>query len=54
MLALRGRDPFVDTEAAAEFAELAFVIYGAVTRGAPMPAPAINAAALPDAAEDAA
>ena len=51
-LALRGRDPFADAAAAEEFAELAFVIYGALTRGEPMPGPAINAAALPDEAED--
>ena len=31
---------------------LAFVIFGAVTRGEPMPAPIINVEALPDDAED--
>ena len=51
-LALRGRDPFADAAALEEFAELAFVIYGAVTRGEPMPAPIINAEALPEDAED--
>ena len=51
-LALRGRDPFADAAVAEEFAELAFVIYGALTRGEPMPGPAINSAALPDDAED--
>jgi exodeoxyribonuclease V gamma subunit len=51
-LALRGRDPFADAAAVEEFAEIAFVIYGAVTRGEPMPAPTINAGALPDDTED--
>lgn len=53
-LALRGRDPFADAAAAAEFADLAFVVYGALTRGEPMQAPAIHAETLPDDAEDAA
>ena len=51
-LALRGRDPFADAAALEEFAGLAFVIFGAVTRGEPMPAPIINVEALPDDAED--
>ena len=37
-LALRGRDPFADAAALEEFAGLVFVIFGAVTRGEPMPA----------------
>jgi len=32
-LALRGRDPFADAATLREFADLAFAIYGAVTRG---------------------
>ena len=51
-LTLRGRDPFADAAALQEFADIAFVIYGALTRGEPMPAPMINADALPDHAED--
>lgn len=51
-LALRGRDPFADAAGLEEFAELAFVIYGAVTLGEPMPAPSIDAEALPDDTED--
>ena len=53
-LALRGRDPFVDATALREFVELAYVIYGAVTRGEPMPPPDIDGRDLPEDAEDAA
>ncbi len=53
-LALRGRDPFADAATLEEFAELAFVVYGAVTAGEALPPPAIGADALPDDAEDAA
>ncbi|HSD15753.1 MAG TPA: exodeoxyribonuclease V subunit gamma [Thermomonas sp.] len=51
-LALRGRDPFADRQALQEFAELAFIVYGAVTRGEPMQAPTIHADALPDGEDD--
>ena len=51
-LALRGRDPFADADALQAFADLAFVIYGAVTQGEPMPAPVIHAEALPEDVED--
>jgi exodeoxyribonuclease V gamma subunit len=53
-LALRGRDPFADAAALEAFSELAFVVYGAVTAGEAMPAPAFDGDALPDDAEDAA
>jgi exodeoxyribonuclease V gamma subunit len=53
-LALRGRDPFASEAALAEFAELAYIIYGAVTQGEPMRAPVMSIDALPDDAEDAA
>lgn len=36
-LALRGRDPFADAAALREFAALAGVVFGAVTRGEPAP-----------------
>ena len=51
-LALRGRDPFASEAALEEFAELAFVIFGAVTAGEAMPPPAIDGAVLPEEAED--
>ena len=51
-LALRGRDPFADAKAVQAFADLSFIVYGAVTQGEPMPAPIIHADALPDHAED--
>ncbi|QIL19429.1 exodeoxyribonuclease V subunit gamma [Thermomonas sp. HDW16] len=53
-LALRGRDPFADAAAMEAFAELAFVIYGALTQGEALPPPILNADALPEDAEDAA
>ena len=45
-LALRGRDPFADAASAAEFARIAGIVFGAVTRGAPAPIE-LGAAALP-------
>ena len=53
-LALRGRDPFASEAALEEFAELAFVIYGALTQGEALPPPVIGEEALPEDAEDAA
>lgn len=50
-LALRGRDPFTDPVALQEFADLTYVIFGAVTRGEILVAPPVGNA-LPDAAED--
>jgi exodeoxyribonuclease V gamma subunit len=51
-LALRGRDPFVDPAALQQFADLAHVIFGIVTRGEALVAPAVGDA-LPDDEEDA-
>ena len=53
-LALRGRDPFADAAARDAFAELAYVIYGAVTAGEALPPPVLDVDDLPDDAEDAA
>ncbi len=36
-LALRGRDPFADADAQREFARIAGIVFGAVTRGEPAP-----------------
>src|SRR5690606_4414463 len=53
-LALRSRDPFADAAALDEFAELAFVVYGALVHGEPLPAPPIGAEPLAHDAQDAA
>ena len=52
-LALRGRDPFADAAAAGEFARIAGIVFGAVTKGEPAPI-VIGDAQLPeqDDAED--
>ncbi len=51
-LALRGRDPFADAATLQQFTDLAFTIYGAVTRGIVAAAPAVGDA-LPGEDEDA-
>jgi exodeoxyribonuclease V gamma subunit len=51
-LALRGRDPFADGASLREFARIAGLVFGAVTRGEPAPVE-LGDATLPDDAEDA-
>ena len=46
-LALRGRDPFTDTDALREFARVTGIVFGAVTGGAPIPID-LGDTALPD------
>ena len=50
-LALRGRDPFADTDTLREFARVAGIVFGTVTAGTPATI-ALDNATVPDDAED--